>query len=209
MPPGILLPARFRRMAPVDTSKRHKVCSRAGVLMAVCAGRIVVRDLPIRVIECCRGPVCGCVTGRARARRRETVAGVIRHGSAEGCSAVPIGGVATVAIRRRHGGTYVAKIAGHGSMRARESKTCRAVIEGCAEPTSRCVAGGASRRITKGDVVWHGSAQCRGALPVGGMAAIAIGRQRPGVIAVHVAQSARHCDVGAGQWESRCAVVKG
>jgi len=136
---GILLPARFRRVAPVRAIKRGEVCRRAGSLVTRGAGRGLMRNFPPRVSESCTSPCGSCMACRACARGREPVAGVIRHRSAKGCCAFPVCRVAAVAIGWRHSGTGVAKVTSYRDMRASQRKTRRAVIESRAQPGSRCV----------------------------------------------------------------------
>ena len=52
------------------------------------------------------------------------------------------------------------------------------------------------------------AAKCLCAVPIGGVAAIAIGRQRAAIIAVHVAQGAGNGGVRAGQRKRCCAVIE-
>jgi len=59
---------------------------------------------------------------------------VIRHRPAQRSRALPLSSVATIAIGRRLGGTGVAKVAGHGDVRAGQGETGCAVIEDCAQP---------------------------------------------------------------------------
>jgi hypothetical protein len=54
---------------------------------------------------------------------------MVRHGPAQRCGALPLSGVATVTIGRRHSGTGVAKVAGHGDMRAGQRETGCIVIK--------------------------------------------------------------------------------
>ena len=65
---------------------------------------------------------------------------VIRYLPAQRCGALPLSRVATVAIRRRHSATGVAKGAGHSDVRSGQRETRRAVIKNRAQPGSRRVA---------------------------------------------------------------------
>jgi len=131
---------------------------------------------------------------------------VIWHVPAQRRRALPLSGVATVAIGRRHGRTGVAKIAGHGDVRAGQRETGRVVIEDRAQPRGRGVARRAGGGITGCDVIWYGPAEGRGALPGSRVATVAIGGQRAAVIAIHMAQRAGYGGVRAGQGE-RCGGV--
>lgn len=133
---------------------------------------------------------------------------VIRHIPAHGYCALPLRGVATVAIGGRHSGADVAKGAGYGDVRARQWESCRAVVKDRAQPRSCRVAGCASRWITGSDVIRYRSAERCGALPLRGVATVTIGGQRAAVVAVHVALRAGHGSVRAGQRESSRAVVE-
>ena len=208
MPPGFLLPARFRRMASVDATKRHVVRGQARSLMAVGAGCGLMRDPPPRVSERRASPCCGVVAGRARARGRETIAGMVRDGSAKSCSALPLSGVATVAIGRRHCGTDVAKVAGHRDVRAGQRETGRVVVEDRAQPRGRGVARRARGGITGSDVIRYRPAEGRGALPSRRVATVAIGGQRPAVISIHMAQRAGDGRVRPGQREGCSGVIE-
>ena len=195
-------------MASVDAAEGYVVRCSPGSLVAGGASGSVVRDLPPRVCKRRGGPVRSGVAGRARAGRREAVAGVIRDCSSKRRSAVPIGSVATVAIGRRHGGTGVAEVAGHGGVRTGQREAGGAVIECGAQPRSGRMAGRAGRWISGSDVIGHRAAKRRRAVPVGGVAAVAIGGQRAAVVAVRVAQRASHGGVGASQRESSRAVIE-
>ena len=61
-------------------------------------------------------------------------------------------------------------------------------------------------RITQRDMVRHRAAQGRGALPLHGVATVAIGGQRAAVVAIHMAQPAGYGRVRTGQREG-CSVV--
>lgn len=98
MPPGVGLPLRFRRMAPVGAIEGYKIPSRPCGLVAGLASGALMRDPPPRMNDGTGIPGRGVVAGRASTRRRETNAGVVRHIAAHGCGALPIRGVAAVAI---------------------------------------------------------------------------------------------------------------
>lgn len=57
---------------------------------------------------------------------------VIRYSPAQGSGAIPIGGVATVAVGRRRRTTGMAQVAGHREMRACEWESSRAMVKGSA-----------------------------------------------------------------------------
>jgi hypothetical protein len=100
---GIFYPTRFGCMASIRAIERREVCSRARSLVAGLASSRLVRNFPIRMRECRTRPCCGVVAGGASARGRETISRVVRHRSAERGGALPLCGVAAVAIcgRRR------------------------------------------------------------------------------------------------------------
>ena len=114
---GVLSGPLRQRMASIRAIKSCKVCRRPRILVAGGASGPVVRDSPPGVVEGRRCPVRGRVAGRARAGRREAVAGMVRYISSQSCRALPLGRVAAVAIGRRDGRTGVAKIAGHRDVR--------------------------------------------------------------------------------------------
>jgi len=124
------------------------------VPMATCAlerriGRRGVR-MAIRANTGCIAVVCGEVTVSKR-RPQPIRRGVARRASgwddsddggvgssvigycpAQRRSALPLSGVATVTVGGRHGGAGVAKVAGHGDVRAGQRETSRVVVEHCA-----------------------------------------------------------------------------
>lgn len=100
--PGILLPARFRRMASIRTIKRGEVCSRTRSLMASLASCGLMRNFPIGMGKCRARPRSSCMACRARACRRKTIAGVIRNRPAQRRCTLPVSCVAAVAIGRWH-----------------------------------------------------------------------------------------------------------
>jgi hypothetical protein len=195
-------------MAPVDATKRHIVRGQAWSLMAAGAGCGLMGDPPPRVCESRASPCCGVVAGRARARRRETIAGMVRDGSAKSCSALPLSGVATVAICWRHGGTGVAKVAGYSDVRAGQREPGGAMVEDRAEPGGRGVARRAGGWIPRSDVIRYRPAEGRGALPSRSVATVAIGRQRAAVVPIHVAQRAGDSRVRARQRKGCSGVIE-
>ncbi len=195
-------------MAAICAIERREVRGQAGSLVARCAGCGLVWDSPPSVVEGCRGPGRRVVAGRARARRRETGAGVIRDISTKSGSALPVRCVATVAIDRRRIRSCVAEIAGHGGVRASQCKACCTVIECRAQPVGRRVAGIAGFWKSGRDVIRNRATKSLGAVPIGSVAAVTIGWQRAAVIAVHVAQGAGNGGVRAGQRKRGCAVIE-
>ncbi len=133
---------------------------------------------------------------------------VIRYLPPQRRRALPSSGVATVAIRRRHGRTDVAKGAGRRDVRPGQRETRRGVVKHRAQPGRRRVARRAGGWISRSDVIRHRSAQRRGALPLRDVAAIAIRRQRPAVISSHMAQRAGHRRVRPGQRERGRVVIE-
>lgn len=133
---------------------------------------------------------------------------MIGHISAERCGALPLGSVAAVAIGGRHGGTGVAKIAGHGGVRSGQREAGSVMIENRTEPGSRRVARCASGWVSGSDVIRYGPAEGRGALPSSSVATVAIGGKRAAVVAIHVARRASDRRVRAGQWKRRRAVIE-
>jgi len=100
---------------------------------------------------------------------------VIRHRPAQSRRALPLSGVATVAIGRRDCGAGVAKIAGDGGVRASQGETGRVVVKDRAQPRGCRVARCAGSGIPGSDVIRHRPAQGRGALPSRSVATVAIG----------------------------------
>lgn len=168
----------------------------------------LVRDSPIGVIKRRARPIRRCVAGRTGAGSGETGPRMIGNRSAKSCGALPVSGVTTVTIRRRHGGTRMAQVAGHRRVRPSQSKTRRAVVEGRSQPTGSGVARRAGRWVTQRNVIGHRAAKSSRALKIGGVATVTIGRQRSGVVAIHVAQCARYGRVRARQRESCGAVIE-
>lgn len=179
-------------MAAVDTIERYVVCGRASSLMAGLARCGMMRDIPPRVCEGRGRPIGGRMASRAGARSRETRASVVRNGAAKGRRAIPFGGVATVAIEWRHGGTGVAKSAGHRDVRASQGEAGGAVVKDSAQPIDCRVARPASGGIGQRNVVRDtrvGGGVCR-VLILESVATVAGGWQRAAVISTHVAQRA-------------------
>ena len=100
---------------------------------------------------------------------------VIRYRPAQSCRALPLSGVATIAIGRRLGGADVAKVAGHRDVRAGQRETRRVVVKDRAQPRGRGVARRAGGWIPGGDVIRYRPAESRGALPSRSVATVAIG----------------------------------
>lgn len=136
-------------MAAIDAIERHEIGGRPGSLMTGLAGCGLVWDLPPGVCKRRGRPVSGRMARRAGAGRRETRAGVVRNSSAKCCRAVPVGRMATVAVGRRHGGTGVAKVAGHGDVRTGQGEPGGAVVKDRSEPRGCGVAGSTSSWIGK------------------------------------------------------------
>jgi hypothetical protein len=180
-------------------SRAHAVCAaviQAPEVMSECRAEPIGR----RVTRC----ASGCNNSNGGGVRGE----VIRNVPAERCGALPLSGVATVAIGWRHGGTDVAKIAGHSRVRPGQRETSRIVIEDRAQPRGRRVAGRAGRGIAGSNVIRHRAAQGRGALPIRSVAAVAISGESAAVISIHVAQRAGYGRVRAGQGEGCRAVIE-
>ena len=133
---------------------------------------------------------------------------VIRHRPSQRSRALPLSSVATIAIGRRHSGTGVAEIAGHGDVRAGQRETGCVVVKDRAQPRGRGVARRARGGIAGSDVIWDRPAEGRGALPLSDMAAVAIGWQRAAVISIHMAQRAGDGRVRARQREGCSGVIE-
>ena len=121
------------------------------------AARVTVIDIPPRVRKRRAQPIRRGVAGGACSCGDSgcgRVGGqVIRHRPANRSRALPLSGVATVAIRRRHGRTGVAEGAGHRDMRAGQREAGCVVVKDRAKPRSSSVARSASGRITGSDVI--------------------------------------------------------
>jgi hypothetical protein len=197
-------------MASIRAIKRGKVCGRARSLVTCGASRGLMRNLPPGVRECRARPCRSCMACRASARSRETVASVIRNRSAQRRGALPVRRVATVTIGWRHGGSEVAKVAGRRYVCSGQGETGSAVVKHSAEPIGGRVAGPAGGWIGQSDVVRsariHGGV-CRVCI-IRGVAAVASGRQRAAVVAVHVAQGTGNRCVRARQRKSGGAVIE-
>lgn len=145
----------------------------------------------------------GMARGTSRSGIRKSGSDVIRHAAAYRGSAIPIGHVAAVAIRRiqREVSADVASSAGRRRgrhMRSNQSETGCAVIEFSVGPCGDSVAGSASRRGTwesRSNVIRDVAADGRGFVPIGQMATHAIRRIQRVVVA----------DVAgrAGRWRRR------
>jgi len=187
---------------------------RGGTCMAsrANAARVAVIDIPPRVrkrrAQPIRRRVAGCACSWNDSGGGGVGSEVIRHRSAHRRRALPLGGVATVTIRWRHGGTGVAKGAGHRDVRAGQRETGRVVVKDGAKPGSRGVARCAGGWISGSDVIRYRPAEGRGALPLCDMAAVAIRRQRAAVVPVRVARRAGHGGVRTCQREGGCAVIE-
>ena len=123
-----------KRMASIRAIKSLKVGSDPRSLMARGASRAIVRNLPPRVRKRRARPCRSRVAGGARARRRETRAGMIRHRPAQRRCALPVRRVAAVAIGWRHSRTGMAKVASDCDMRSGQREARGAVIECRAQP---------------------------------------------------------------------------
>lgn len=85
------------------------------------------------------------------------------------------------------------------------------VVKSRVQPTGGVVAGGAGRRKSCCNMIWYIAAQSRRALPCRGVATVAIRRQIPRIVVIHVARRAGSfgwISVRACQRESCRAVVK-
>ena len=177
------------------------------------AARVAVIDIPPRVRKRRAQPIRRRVAGCACSWNDSGCGGVgsevIRHRPAHRRRALPLGGVATVTIRWRHGRTGVAEGAGHRDVRAGQREAGRVVVKDGAEPGSRGVARSAGGWISGSDVIRYRPAEGRGALPLCDMAAVAIRRQRAAVVSIYVARRAGHAGVRTGQREGGCAVIEG
>jgi len=170
-------------------------------------------NVPERVGKRRPQPICGGVARRAGGWDDSDggrVGGeVIRYRSAQRLCALPLSGVATVAVGRRHGGTCVAEIASCCNVRAGEGETRRAVVEDCARPGNRGVARVTCLWIAQSHVVWNRPAQCGGALIKGIVATVASRRQRSGIVTVYMAlRAGDSCGMRPGQREGRGAVIE-
>jgi len=192
--------------------ERRIGCRGARVAIRANTARVSVIDVKEIVSKRRPKPIRRRVARRAGSRDDSdggSVGGeVIRYRPAHRLGALPLSRVAAVAIRRRHGRTGVAQVAGHGDVRAGQGKTGRAVVKDRAEPRGRRVARRASGWITGSDVIRHRPAQRCGALPIRGVAAVAIGGQGPAVISTHMAKRAGYGRVRAGQREGCRAVIE-
>ena len=200
-------------MAGVVGAHKGRVACGIGVARRAYAARIAVVHTPEIVSKRRPQPTRRGVAGRASggddSNNGGVGGGVIRHIPAQRCGALPLSRMAAVTIRRWHCAAGVAKVAGHGEMRSCQRKAGRAVIENRAEPGSRRVARRAGCRIPRSDVIGHRPAKRRGALPLSDVAAVAVSRQRPAVVSIHVAQRAGHGRMSSGQRKGCRAVIEG
>ena len=145
---------------------------------------------------------------------------VIRHLPAQRLCAQPCRYVTARGIAVCHGEIVfvadVARCARCGHVRALQRPTRSAVVKLSVYPEHSVVAGGAEcRRETRRNVIRHGAAQCRGALPCSGVAAIAI-RVRGGKCIVVASMAIRTGDhlarrrhlVRSRQSPARCGVIE-
>lgn len=193
---------------------REQRVGRGGTRMAcrANAARVAVIDIPPRVrkrrAQPIRRGVAGCACGCSDSGCGRVGSEVIRHRPAHCRSALPLGGVATVAVGRGHGGTGVAKVAGHRDVRAGQRETGCVVVKDRAKPGSRGVARCAGGWISGSDVIRYRPAEGRGALPLCDVAAVAIRGQSAAVVPINVAQRAGHGCVRAGQREGGRVVIE-
>jgi len=159
-------------------SRAHAVCVAVIHIPEIVSHR---RPKPIRRGMAGRAGGCGDPDGRSVGGQ------VIRHRTSHGLSALPLGRMAAVAIGWRLSGGDMAKVAGHGDVRASQGKTGRAVIKDRAEPGCGRMAGRACGRIPGSNVIRHRPAKGRSALPLCGVTTVAIGGQCAAVVAIHMA----------------------
>jgi hypothetical protein len=133
---------------------------------------------------------------------------VIRDSPAERRCALPLGGVATVAIRWRHSGAGVAKGASRCDVRTGQRKAGGAVVKDRAQPRGRGVARVACLWIAKGHVVWNRPADGGGALIKGIVAAVASRGQRSGKVIGMALRAGNSCQMRPGQREGCGAVIE-
>ena len=82
----------------------------------------------------------------------------------------------------------------------RRAQPIRRRVAGCA-----CGSGDSGRGRVGGEVIRHGPAHRRGALPLSRVAAVTVGRRHGGT---GMAEVASHRDMRAGEGETRCAVIE-
>jgi hypothetical protein len=136
---------------------------------------------------------------------------VIRHRPAQCRRALPLSGVAAVAIRWRHSGTGVAEVARRSYVQSDQWKSGGAMVKNRARPCCRCVARVACLWIRKGHVVWSWRNKDRGggASIKGIVATVASRRQRSGIVTVYVAlRAGDSCCMRPGQREGGGAVIE-
>jgi hypothetical protein len=195
-------------MASINAIEEYKVRGRPRRLVTIGTGGPLMWNSPPRMSECRGGERSRVMARRAGTRWREAIASMVWHRPAKGRGAIPIRSVAAVAIDWRRCGREMAKVASRSDVRPGQRKSGGVVIERRTQPGSRGVAGIARRRVSGSDMVRHRPAQSCGALVVGSVATVTIGRQRPAVVAIHVAQRAGRGGVRPGQWESRRGVIE-
>jgi hypothetical protein len=177
------------------------------------AARITVTDTPPRVGKrrpqpsgrVVAGRACGC--GIDDSRHGRVGGHVIRYRPTQGCGALPLSGVATVTIGRRPGRTGVAKVASQRwrHMRAGQRETGGVVVKRRTQPGGRRVARRAGGWIAGSNMVRYQPAQRSCALPLNGVARIAIGWRRSGA---DVAKIASYGHVRPSQRERRVVVIE-
>jgi hypothetical protein len=150
-------------------ARKRRIGTRGiGVASRAKATRIVVIHVPKIVSK--RRPKPrrgqGCVARRASRWSDPDDGGVggkvIRHGPAHRLGALPLSGVATVAVGRRLSGAGVAKVARRSNVQSDQWKSGRAVVKDRARPGSRRMARVARLWIRQGHVVWSWRDKGRG-----------------------------------------------
>ena len=186
-------PVRVEAGVAIDAGKLRVVRRN---LVAIIAHGTIVRNPEPGVVESRAQPARRCVAGIARrwvVRRK-----VVRDSATQGLGAIPIREVAAVASCVRRGKRVVVGDMAKGACRTRQvvagqRPAGRGVIKRSVDPGGRVVAGGAlGGRVLQGHVVRHCAPECLRAVPIRGVAAVAVcGSQI--VIAVDVA---RHTGCG-------------
>lgn len=181
-----------------------------GNLVAIVANGVVMGNGEVRVIECGVEPACCGVAGIAGGG--ETSSEMVGNEAAEGLRAVPVRLVAAVAGSVRGGeGIIVVHMAigaggdrgtgrGRHLMCASERPSGGAVVELAVGPGDRVVASGTERSgELRGDVIGHEAAESLRAVPIGSVAAVAVGVSGgETVIIVDVTEGAGRGGMGAG-----------
>jgi hypothetical protein len=138
---------------------------------------------------------------------------VIRHGAAKGRCALPIRGVAAIAIGGQRAAVisiHVAQRAGYGGVRPGQRECCCAVIESGGRPICRGMANRTILREPGCNVIRHRSAQSSCAVPIGSVTTVA-SRGIQSVVVAHVARRARRRarrNMHASQCKARRAVIE-